>query len=494
MKNEIIAIYYVGGYAKVVANFLEHYIKNIEIIFVAHELTFDTTVPVKLFENFVDENPLKDILVVIPSDWSFQDISNLCQQSGYNNLVGYAKYLMPKLLPIIDNNTMLSNGKKVAIYLPETAVYRKHYTDLPRLLEKKGFSVVLFSNKALGDDFEKRHPFVQIKHPFLIYFFSFHFDVLISDNCLLPSFSEELLNTKKVYLPHGWIGLAERMVDAQIPLNEIKNSLELSLFNVFDYLFMPNKQTFDFFSQVHSTLKCESKLMLIPGGYNSLDLANQEKINSENTNALPSILYSPGALPSGNTHESIDISFPFHSENIIKALLATFPKHQIIFRPHPASLNDPDIACSVARLVKRFESNRLFLYDQNKSHKSSFDKAVIMVSDSSTSAYTYGFSQLKPVIFFLPNGKQKLSLSIGNKSFNSLRYDVGIIVTNIEELIRQTSNALADTSMFRDKALDIREREFFNFGHVMEYFTSHMHDIIDDNYVKDWLCLENGRD
>lgn len=505
--HQKVYVYYVGQFSVVIAKQVE----SISGEKVAGFICLDD-INIQLpsgYELLHQNSILNDSdLVVIPSDNHYEEIVQKIEQC-----LGRLKvsHYIDALISIRQQTSIhedvvqqLSNkSKNIAILLPSHKVYQKHYQDLPDALEQLGCNVVIYTldlttvPKSLIDRFYC----VEVAHINLAYGDWWLFDVVVSDNCLTANFTRKITSTLFVYLPHGYVGLCERMLDGNFTIDKVRDLLNKHIVEVFDFLLLPTRQTFEFFYEVFKGQVLTNYCFAVKGGYKSLDLAigNQHEIQE-----CTAILYSPGALPAGNTHHEIPLSFPHHSEKIIENLLKHFPDREVIFRPHPASLSDSALKQKIDGLNARFANEPNYTYDEMLSHQFSFNKSACVISDTSTSAYTFAFSQLKPVVFYIPNEKngekcKSQHSELSALGFRPLRQQIGTIVSNTDELVDALNTVFSNTAISRQNLMDFRQKEFFNLGNVTSMIsqfitnlieTKGSTDLTDHNALKKVTCIE----
>lgn len=155
-----------------------------------------------------------------------------------------------------------------------------------------------------------------------------------------------------------------------------------------------------------------------------------------------------------------DKEFIFH-------LLTNFADNRVIFRPHPAIKTNPYILEYVSELQKYTN----FHFDTDKSYLDNFSKAQVFIADGlSSSAYTYAFATLKPVIFYIPKFKEYVK-DYKNKKYTSHLETIGDIAKTKEELSALVIKYQKDTDYIKNKAIEIknlRDENIINIGNSEE--------------------------
>ena len=144
----------------------------------------------------------------------------------------------------------------------------------------------------------------------------------------------------------------------------------------------------------------ENSICLIPGGYPKYDqmLKHVEKYKNAKKNT---IIYAPTPNDkSGNK----DLWLPYmsvnsHSKIILSALCEAFPDLNIVFKPH----NDDyeDLIKDINDSCKRYSNYKLD--ESGSNYFNLYANSFCMVSDFSSTAFTYALSTNCPVVFFSHN-------------------------------------------------------------------------------------------
>jgi hypothetical protein len=206
------------------------------------------------------------------------------------------------------------------------------------------------------------------------------------------------------------------------------------------------------------------RYVIIRGGYPRLD----QNIAYFKANAVQekTIIYAPTVpLPEWEEY----VSVPRWASAIVDRLLTGLPDYRIIFRPHPHSLQNPEIQS----LVNRFTPHPRFELDaaRGTNYMPTYSRAALMVSDTSGTAYTYSFTTGRPVVFFSPNDAQARAHNPGVRYFD-YRTRVGLVAHDLDALVPNVTEALANAQRFEAEAFRLRDEIVFNIGTSSEYFAS----------------------
>ena len=159
-----------------------------------------------------------------------------------------------------------------------------------------------------------------------------------------------------------------------------------------------------------------------------------------------------------------DINLKNHLEDIIKEFIFKL-KMKVIYRPHPLDLNFKGDYKFVKKIQNIFYKNSRFKLDNSISYLNSFKLANFMVTDITSTAYTFSYSTNKPVIFFSPNEVKIIrDNSLKTNYFND-RKKIGIVVMNI--------NGLKKTINFIDKnRVNLKKKIIITRNSRIEYFNN----------------------
>ncbi len=434
----------------------------------------------------IDNTSQYTFSIVIVADWNFDEFKKKLMSNGFLDITQYGTYLLSLPLPLKLQLNPTHLGKYVAIPLSSNKGYRKPYNQIVKSVINAGFTPILFSQIELNDPLESNFIFIKLSDNFEIYYYLKQSELVISDANLLIA-PMKVLQQPKLYIPHGFLGIFERNIELNLPIVDICKNHSDKILEPFTHAFLPSKDVFNFLDAIAQAAERKSKITLIPGGYVNLDMAIEAC--SQNIQNRDSILYCPGSIPENNLHSELPMSFPVHSQQIISRLLDTFPNYKIIFRHHPSAINDPEAKKTIDNIIKYFQHYNNFVYDENTTHKESFSKSLLMISDSSTSSFTFALSHLKPVVYFLPFSPNTTIL-INKKVFNSIKQNVGEFVFNsFDDLINKTYIALEENKKIEKTLINYRQKHFYNIGAVSEYLSFTIKNIIAKKTHREWKTI-----
>lgn len=149
---------------------------------------------------------------------------------------------------------------------------------------------------------------------------------------------------------------------------------------------------------------------------------------------------------------------------LIQVLLAS--GFEVVFRPHPQSCKHQKK--SIRAILKNFQGNANFHYEENMNATRSLQESAVMISDWSGAALDYAFGLLKPVLFI------DVPPKIHNKRYaeqqkpvleDYLRKELGGVVTpaEISQVSHRISQLLENTS-WPEKIEKLRQKHIYNLG------------------------------
>ena len=144
-------------------------------------------------------------------------------------------------------------------------------------------------------------------------------------------------------------------------------------------------------------------------------------------------------------------------EEIIKVLLK-LKEFKIIFRPHPLDLTKKGNFNLVKMINIKFSKYKNFKLDDEVSYNDSFINSDILITDLSSTAYTYCFSTLKPVLFFSKN-EAKLRKQFFFKTYYFLdRKKIGTIIKNVKLIPSLAEKFMSKEYHFQRKIINLRKQ------------------------------------
>jgi len=305
-----------------------------------------------------------------------------------------------------------------------------------------------------------------------------------SDESLAPSIKNEMLSQHRMLETE-----AELVISAQLfPCSPAKTPKLTLTHAIYDsvmfrdtiietlaqpnnhYIAIPSKASFEQHKKICIENKLTNNVVLIPIGYPKFDV-NLRKYQHRSKAFTPdSVLYAPTQSatrkPNSNSGYSID-----HAMKCLKLLSNNNPELNIIFRPHPDDLKlvQSGIQSSnikvLASLITFIENLPKGEIDRKNSPIDSYCRAKFMISDTSSTAFTFAFSTLKPVIFYSPD-EEELPKSWLESCFFKDREEIGVIAKTPLELeccVKKINNKF-EIKSYHERIYLLRKLQLFNIG------------------------------
>ena len=195
-------------------------------------------------------------------------------------------------------------------------------------------------------------------------------------------------------------------------------------------------------------------------GYPKLDVPIKKFSNTKPDNT---IVYAPTPNDlTGNKQSSIwskAVTINEHGIDIMLCLLKNFPDKNIVFKPYKNEL--PDVVSAINDQCASFNNYRL---DQSGSdYWELYSKADILISDFSSTAYTFALGLQRPVVFFSPH-EHSLSPELMSGSYCASRDSVGLVANSIEQLAKMVAMIYRDYDLYCNKVSEFSSKHFFKAG------------------------------
>jgi len=345
--------------------------------------------------------------------------------------------------------------KFIFFYFPVRA-YQKNIIELVNQLNKKrNIKAYLIYNSQSSKElaFKKNSFFIDFGYfrfvPFVNYFLS-------RINYIISSYVNYIFlpNTINIYISHD-------IYDTPMVNKEIENKLFTELSKL-DYIFVSADIVKDYFEKKfveYSDSKKKNNTKIINTGYLKLDHVCRElKLIKNKQNQ---ILIAPTA---SKHYQSINLSF--HINKIIQFLLQK--KYQVIYRPHPMDLTYKGNHKLIKKINQRFKNDDNFFLDISNSYLESYSKSFILITDFSGTAYTYSFSQNKPVIFFSYNENEIIKKELSKLNYFIDRKKIGYIVNNFTVLNQKLKKIQKNNILFGKKIDKLKKIRIKNFGNSLK--------------------------
>jgi hypothetical protein len=122
----------------------------------------------------------------------------------------------------------------------------------------------------------------------------------------------------------------------------------------------------------------------------------------------------------------------------------------------------------IKKINQRFKNDDNFFLDISNSYLESYSKSFILITDFSGTAYTYSFSQNKPVIFFSYNENEIIKKELSKLNYFIDRKKIGYIVNNFTVLNQKLKKIQKNNILFGKKIDKLKKIRIKNFGNSLK--------------------------
>ena len=337
-----------------------------------------------------------------------------------------------------------NRSKTIFFYFPVKAYYQNIIDISVQLRKNKKLNLFLIYNNNSHEILKnnKHSYFLDINYLKLIPFSNFF---LKNVNLFISSYVNYVFlpNSKNIYICHD-------IADAPMVNANQEKKLFISLSKL-HYIFLSSSNVVDYFKNKFLQFghNINNIPQLINTGYLKLDKVIKELKKIKNTKDC--ILLAPtfsGQMKNYNMSTKLDI--------IINNILTRGEK--IIFRPHPLDLTLKGNIKNIKKIVKKYEDNNNFFYDNSHSYMISYSKAKMLITDFSNTAYTFAYSTLRPVIFFSKDEDKFIKSKIANLFYFKDRTSVVFVAQNINELLDSIFKIYKKKNYNKKKIFNLRKK------------------------------------
>ena len=354
--------------------------------------------------------------------------------------------LVKTILSLIKIYLKIRNNKKKTIffYFPVKAYYQNIIDISEKIKDKKKINLFLIYNDSSYPILKnyKNSFFLDINFLKFIPLSNFF---LKNVNIFISSYINYVFlpKSKNIYISHD-------ITDAPMVNQKQEKKIFLAL-GKSHYIFLSSTSVVDFFKKKFLQYKYSAKNTptLINTGYLKLDKVIKELKKLKNTKNY--ILLAPtfsGHMPRYNMSGKLDL--------IINCVLQKGEK--IIFRPHPLDLTEKGNIKNIQKIVKKYKNNNNFFFDNSHSYMESYSKAKVLITDLSTTAYTFAYSTLRPIIFFSEKENDISKTELINLCYYKDRNFVGLISPNIKRLLNSIYIINKNNNYKKSKILSLRKK------------------------------------
>lgn len=417
-------------------------------------------------------------------------------------------------------------GKSVAFFYPGRS-FRGHFGSIYDRLEAMGMPVFYLYGERADDDFENR------PNSFYVGYFRIVDSFSEVSLIIVPTILDNIPpNTARMLIDHlsfaefdpefQWERMKTAAASHESALTDdaLKSKYvhRVQFFPLYDYVVLPSrnfmereKEKAKFFGYYEvETAEIESSapkisedarrllafverkriaqcMHLIPGGYPKFDRniqyfeahASDEKV----------LTYAP--TPNSNNANK-DAWYPFMTVNdlgvdILTALLEAFPDYEVVFKPYAGEI--PDV---VVRIVQRCQGYANFRLDKSGSdYMKLYSRTKVLISDFSSTAYSFAFSTLRPVVFFSKNEAmvQSMLAGKGGDHYVQNRDGVGRVVCTLPQLTQVVTELLSSMPEYEARIRTLRESDMFKVTRSEEYLAQCIIDAVHQTSQPDWIKM-----
>ena len=222
---------------------------------------------------------------------------------------------------------------------------------------------------------------------------------------------------------------------------------------------------------------------VVLGGYPKLDAVVERAGEAQAENV---IVYAPTPAPDDNSgnksgSEWADfVSLDKYGADVIRRLCSEFPDHRIVFKPYVGDSEDTVDRVSLAG--SEYDNFELSLVGSD--YWDLFLKTKVLVSDFSSTAYTFAFGVGRPVAFFSPNERR-----LGARAENAYcrhRLDVGEIACDLDELCSTVRALVDDHGSYCRRVDTFRNGHSFNIGRASRQIAQDIGTFLGGETGPDW--------
>lgn len=225
---------------------------------------------------------------------------------------------------------------------------------------------------------------------------------------------------------------------------------------------MPLNSVVDSYAHLTPTKNYKKQIKVAETGYAKLDQAVNlyRDFNAENI-----IVYAPTPNDiSGNKESEIwknAISSNDFGALLIKELCENFPNYKIVYKPYKNEIKS--VVEAIVNCGQQFDNFTLDTCGGN--YWLLYAKAKLLISDFSSTAYTYALGLSKPVLFFSPN-EHLLPEAILENTYCHHRECIGEVATSISSVKLTVDKILANYNDYLAKAESFSHQNMVNEGNA----------------------------
>jgi hypothetical protein len=396
----------------------------------------------------------------------------------------------------------LRDGKNSIAFFCPTKSFRNQFGNTPQLLRQAGYSAIQLYGERADDKFEEAIHSYQVSGTMVD-----NMDFI--DAFVVPTVMDCLPNrSKKVLFNHNSFagaGLEPPVAPQEnLPENPSYDQLVehykhlLAFLPLYDYISISTpyvreqfEEIFSFYGkgQQQSPSSYAAKIVeglyghrmpetqaIIPCGYAPID--SVLRTNTQRRSSEKIITYAPTPMIGKEEWEPF-ASTRNHGGQIIQALLNSLPDYKVVFKPYPNE--EPSLIKACIKHV--INHPRFELQLSGESHADLYSRTSLLVTDFSSTGYTFALSYEKPVLFFSHN-ETNLPETVKYGPYCIHRNNIGAIAQTLGELPAKAKALLNESK--QGSIISLRNEFLYNPGKSDQYFTDNIDYIINDTPHPDW--------
>lgn len=382
-----------------------------------------------------------------------------------------------------------SNKLRVAFFCPQKGL-AANFGDIPDELEKMGCEVIwLLGNRQYFREFEKDNKYLivndmmkQVEGVDIVVTASV-MDCLpnncykvIHDHLSFAHFEMEYILEKVESADHKdsfsslrdifenlsaflvFMPFYDLVLTSSGPVTDIsKKALELMAYSSEYNGYVLSDSCIDKYVKIE---EYREKVKVLESGYSKLDfpINNFSQVTPDNV-----IVYAPTPNDiSGNKNSDIwqsAITINAHGVDMVRLLCESYEDYNIVFKPYKDEIED---VVNIYRELLPIYRN--FSIDFSGSdYWDLYKRAKILISDFSSTAYTFSLALGRPVVFFSPN-ERSLPVDILSKNYCKKRTEIGLIAEDLNSLNVAIERVLNDYEFYLEKVSKFKDKNIKNPG------------------------------
>jgi hypothetical protein len=222
----------------------------------------------------------------------------------------------------------------------------------------------------------------------------------------------------------------------------------------------PNRLELSNISHLVDIGKYRERVVVQQSGYCKLDIPARKyaSVSPEKT-----IVYAPTPNDTSGNKEgalwNLAIGIGRDGPELVVELCERFPDFTIVFKPYKDEL---------AEIVERYRqiasTRKNLVIDQcGSDYWDLYSRSKVLISDFSSTAYTFALGTGRPVVFFSPNENELPELLLSN-TYCKDRESVGLVARSVDEVVGAISTIFSDYDHYLSRVSTFRSKNGMNAG------------------------------